>query len=136
MTSRESWREQEQAQDPLDRVALEEGRSEVPVVRDDHRVLNLGPGFAHSQDYLGGFIANPIVTDIVDEQLFNDLKSAGLKPPDARHLMYAVTNRCQAFVTLDGHFLKRRRELESLCRDILHLEAKRTASKTGEKGSS
>ena len=60
VTSRESWREQERAQDPVDCIALEQGRNEVLVVEDDHRVL----GFDHSQDHLGGFVANPIVTDI------------------------------------------------------------------------
>ena len=114
VTSRESWREQDRAHDPLERGALERGRKEVPVAIDDHLLL----GFNHSRDHLGGFVTNPILTEIVDEQLFSVFRRAGLKPPDARHLMYAVTDGCQALVTLDRHFLNRRSELESLPRGI------------------
>ena|SRR6266849_2968117 len=60
----------------------------------------------------------PILTEIVDEALFKSLTAAGLKVPDARHLMYAACNGCDRFVTLDlEHFINngRRTQLEALC---------------------
>jgi len=114
VTSRESWREQERTRDPIVRAALQEGRGDVPVLQHDHRVL----GFSHLQDQYGGFIANPPVTDIVDKRLFAHLGAAGLKDADARHLMYAVCNNCQRFVTLDRDFINNRTVLATLCRGV------------------
>ena len=48
-------------------------------------------------------------------ELFENLKKAGLKEADARHLMYAVHNKCDRFVTTDRDFLRRRSQLTSLC---------------------
>src|SRR6516162_2627363 len=42
-----------------------------------------------------------MVTEVVDERLFSDLNKAGLLDGDARHLMYAIHNKCDRFVTLD-----------------------------------
>jgi hypothetical protein len=114
VTSRESWREQDRTRDSAKRAKLEEARCEVSVVATDHVVL----GFSHHQDQYGGFIANPLVTDVVDEPLFADLKSIGLQDADARHLMYAVTNDCQRFLTLDPDFIDRRSALRARCPSI------------------
>ena len=114
VTSRESWREQERTHDPRIRAALRHGQADVPVVQNDHAVL----GFSQSQDQYGGFVANPLVTDIVDESLFAILRAEGLDSEDARHLMYAVCNGCQRFVTLDPDFLGRRAQLETRCRGL------------------
>lgn len=66
-----------------------------------------------------GTVANcPIITEIVDEKLFNALIAAGLKHADARHLMYAACNGCDRFVTLDlEHFIDNghRPQLKALC---------------------
>ena len=69
-------------------------------------------------DYLGGFITNPLVTDIVDDALFAALNAQGLRDAAARHLMYAVCNACDRFVTLDPDFLDRRDALEAQCRGL------------------
>jgi len=111
VTSRESWREQERTEDPVKRAKLEAARGEVSVVATDHVVL----GFSNLSTPQGTTAVNPMVTDIVDEALFNDLKSIGLHDSDARHLMYAVANACDRFVTLDPHFLDRRAALEARC---------------------
>ncbi len=66
----------------------------------------------------GGFISNPLVTDIIDEQLFARLKAAGLKDADARHLMYAAANGCDRFVTLDPDFLNGREVLQAHCQGL------------------
>jgi hypothetical protein len=75
-------------------------------------------GFENVAGPFGTIAANPIVSDVVDEALFNDLKTLGLRAPDARHLMYAAANDCDRFVTLDGHFLDRRSLLEARCPSI------------------
>ncbi len=113
-TSRESWREQSRTRDGAKRETLEQARSDIPVVEKDHEVL----GFSLQQDQYGGFIASPLVTDVVDNELFNDLRSQGLDDQDARHLMYAACNGCERFVTLDPDFLTRRVGLEARCKGI------------------
>ena len=71
----------------------------------------------HSRD-LGrqGFISSPIISDIVDEDLFAKLIAAGLQDADAKHVMHAVANNCQVFVTLDTcDLLPRRSAIEAVC---------------------
>jgi len=114
LTSRETWREQERATSPSVRAQLERSRGNVPLVSDDHSVL----GFFNITDQLGGFTANPMVTEIVDEGLFVQLRKEGLRDADARHLMYAVHNACVRFVTTDPDFLNRRPQLQRLCRGL------------------
>ena len=109
VTSRESWREQERTRCTQTREELRSSRDRTPVVSQDHRVLG-----SNSVD-LGyrGFIASPLVTDIVDEAMFARLQSEGLKSGDARHLMYALCNDCSRFVTTDSDFLGRCSALEA-----------------------
>ncbi len=111
VTSRESWREQDRTKDPAKRAKLEAARGEVSVVASDHVLL----GFTNLNGPHGTIAVNPVVTDIVDEALFADLRSMGLQESDARHLMYAVANTCDRFVTLDPDFLNRRGALEARC---------------------
>jgi predicted nucleic acid-binding protein len=113
-TSRWSWAEQDRTRDDFLRVKLKESRGEIEVVADDHRVL----GFWNQEDSRFGTVStNPIVTEIVDEGLFSSLKKAGLSDGDARHLMYAIHNKCGRFVTLDTHdLLPRRSDVAPLCR--------------------
>lgn len=112
VTSVESWREQDRTKNPEQRATLRESREGVPRVKQDHTVL----GFAHCADHLGGFVANPLVTDMVDESLFQRLKTVGLADADARHVMYAVHSNCDRFVTLDARdLLPRRSQVETVC---------------------
>jgi len=114
VTSRESWREQERTTDSDVRDELRRHRGDIDVVQEDHRLL----GFSYLQDQYGGFIANPLVTDVVDEALFSALGGIGLKHGDARHLMNAACNGCHRFVTTDPDFLVKRDELQALCGDL------------------
>ncbi len=67
----------------------------------------------------GWFNKSPILTEVVDDYLFGTFKAAGPRDDaDARHLMYAVHNRCDRFVTTDPHFLDRRPELEKSCHGL------------------
>jgi predicted nucleic acid-binding protein len=114
VTSRESWREQDRTKDKNLRSRFEEDRPNVPIVPHDHRLLGIRAQFG------GGWFANcPILTKVVDDALLVDLKAAGLTDDaDARHLMYAVHNGCDRFVTTDPHFLDRRPALEKSCRGL------------------
>jgi predicted nucleic acid-binding protein len=58
-----------------------------------------------------------MLTEIVDERLLSDLKKAGISVGDARHLMYAIHNNCDRFVTLDtSDLLPKRLDVVPLCR--------------------
>ena len=112
-TSRQSPREMERA--PVEhRAKLKAGLSELALAENDHKLL----GFHTQTDQYGGCITSPLVTDIVDEQLYADLLDAGLKEDDAKHLMYAVHNAFQRFLTCDGGILSRKTVLEKRCPSI------------------
>ncbi len=109
VTSRQSWREQDRTRSARTREQLRSSRERTAVVSWDHTVLG-----SNSID-LGywGFISSPLVTDIVDEPMFARLQAEGLKDGDARHLMYALCNGCDRFVTTDPDFLDRCSALEA-----------------------
>jgi hypothetical protein len=90
------------------RAQLHSARDLVSVVQADHLVL----GFSKVEGPFGTFATIPIVTDIVDEAIFDGLKALGVGDTDARHFMYALANSCHRFVTLDSDFLDRKCELE------------------------
>jgi predicted nucleic acid-binding protein len=104
-----TWREQERTRNAQALEELRASRDKTPIVSQDHRLL----GF-NSVD-LGhyGFITSPLITDIVDETMYADLQTKGLKSADARHLMYALCNGCVRFVTTDPDFLNRRSAIEA-----------------------
>jgi predicted nucleic acid-binding protein len=115
LTSSESQREQDRTKDESVRSQFEQRRPIVPGVAEDHLLLGIRAQYLPG----GGFYANtPILTEVVDETLLATLKAAGLKAADARHLMYAVHNGCDWFVTTDAHFLDRRPALEESCRGL------------------
>jgi hypothetical protein len=114
VTSRETYREQDQAP-AAHRAKFVEARADVNLVSENERLL----GFHNQMDRLGTVSTTPFVTEYVDADLFRSFTKEGLKDADARHLMYAVHDRCDRFVTVDRHFLNPRRpQLESLCRGL------------------
>jgi hypothetical protein len=112
-TSRQSQWEMERAP-PHHQAKLKTGLSGLNVSEDDHKLL----GFYSLTDQYGGFISNPMFTDIVDEQLYSYLLDCGLKPDDAKHLMYAVHTGHERFLTCDRGILYRRSDLEKRCPSI------------------
>lgn len=66
-------------------------------ITNDEKVL----GFDTQYDRLGGFIANPMVSDVQDEPLRDQLMRRGLSQRDAEHLAQAISNRCSVFLTRD-----------------------------------
>ncbi len=115
VTSKETQREQDRARDPAVRTKLQADRSNVPLVEKQDRLL----GFHFQQDQLGGFVTYPLISDIVDEELFANLRKEGLKEADARHLMYAISNECDRFITTDPDFIDRREKLKVLCGSLI-----------------
>jgi len=116
VTSKMSGIEQKRTIDPNKRAALAASADVVPLVQNDHRLL----GFNGSLDPVTrGFISCPILDDIVDHVLFEQLtKTAGLKDADdAMHIMYAAAvGGCHYFVTLDEKdILPDRALIESVC---------------------
>ena len=109
VTSRESWREQDRTRCEKTREELRSSRDKTPVVSGDHKLL----GFNSVDLGYRGFISSPLITDIVDEAMFAELRAVGLKSGDARHLMYALCNGCVCFVTTDPDFLNRRLAIEA-----------------------
>jgi hypothetical protein len=114
VTSQETYRVQDQV--PAGhRVKLIEAREDVSLVRQNEKLL----GFHNQMDHLGTVSVSPFVTEYVDADLFKSFTKLGLKDADARHLMYAVNDGCDRFVTVDRDFLAARRpQLESLCRGL------------------
>jgi hypothetical protein len=87
----------------------------MSCVAQDHRLL----GFSHQDLGQLGFIASPIVTDVVDEAVFEKLRAIGLTEKDAFHVMCAIAGDCEVFVTVDTRdILPRRVVLEGLCPQI------------------
>jgi hypothetical protein len=114
VTSQETYREQDRVP-PDHRPKLVKARADVPLVTENEKLL----GFHNQMDRLGTVSTTPILTEYVDTDLFQSLTNEGLEDADARHLMYAVHNGCDRFVTVDKHFLfPRQPRLELLCRGL------------------
>jgi len=116
VTSSETRREQDRTRDLTVRAQFEQDREKVPLVPLDHVLLITRAVYDNQGNWCGNA---PMLTEVVDKELFDALKSAGLEDADARHLMFAVHNGCDRFVTLDPHFLDRRVPLQALGRGIL-----------------
>ena len=113
-TSRLAWDEQDKAKGTI-KAELLSARERFPIVPNDTKLLG-----ASTIYYEGGFMSAPRLTGIMDEDLYKTFRAAGLEERDAQHLMYAVHDRCDRFVTTDGDFLKSRRPtLEASCRGLL-----------------
>lgn len=128
ITSRHSWREQERTQDPKIKEILLDAQGNVPTVQNDHEVL----GFTVSQDGVGGMVTIPLVSDVIDQELYDALLARGAKEDDAFHLMYAICNECDRFVTLDTKdLLPIRAKIEPACRGMRIVTSTELATELG-----
>lgn len=93
---------------------LKKGVKDLDRVPNDHKVL----GFFELSDPYGGFISNPIVTDIPDPSLFTSWRSEGLDNNDAQHVLYAALNGMTFFITCDKKILHRKNQIESLLASV------------------
>jgi hypothetical protein len=110
-TSRLTWHEQGHTKQPLIRAQLEAARGNTSTVPVDTKHLGGRMQAIHG----GGFISVPMLTDILDSALYNDVRSLGLKDIDARHLVHAHVNNCAWFVTTDPDFTAITAMLEARC---------------------
>jgi hypothetical protein len=67
-----------------------------PVQRDEKLL-----GFNYVEDPYGGFVTHPLISDVQDETIRQELMSRGLKQRDAEHITQAVSNDCDVFLTRD-----------------------------------
>ena len=67
-----------------------------PIPKDEKLL-----GFYTQTDQYGGCITNPMISDVQDERLREELTQHGLKLRDAEHITQAVCNGCDIFLTLD-----------------------------------
>jgi hypothetical protein len=58
-------------------------------------------GFHYQPDQYGGFISNPLVSDVQDEAICKELEQRSLKRRDAQHITQALCNSCDVFLTRD-----------------------------------
>jgi predicted nucleic acid-binding protein len=97
----------------------------VPVAKDE-KVL----GFDNQcTDPFGGFVTNPLVSDVQDERLVERLeKELGLPKPDAQHLAQAISNDADVFLTRDEeHFISQRLTIEAQFKIRIRLPSKALA---------
>lgn len=56
----------------------------------------------HTQtDQYGGFVGQPLVSDVQDEAICHELIDRGLERRDAQHITQAICNDCDVFLTRD-----------------------------------
>jgi len=67
-----------------------------PVVHDEQIV-----GFNFIPDQYGGFVSNPLVSDVWNEAICTELVTRGLTRRDAQHVTQAICNKCDVFLTRD-----------------------------------
>lgn len=115
VSSKWSGIEQARTRNPEVKSALTARSTEVSVVQPDHVLLRFNTvDMGHR-----GFISSPVLSDIVDENVFKRLLSAGLEETDAKHLMCAIVGKCDVFVTLDTKdILPHRKAVEAACPEI------------------
>jgi hypothetical protein len=125
-TSRLAWDEQDKAKGTI-KSKLLAARERFPIVPNDTKLSGINTIY-----YEGGFMSAPRLTGIMDEALHATFRAAGLKERDAQHLMYAVLDGCDRFITTDPHFLKNRRPtLEASCRGLLIRQPSELVSELG-----
>jgi predicted nucleic acid-binding protein len=105
-------RELEKTRDSNQRDALLHDFLTLVPVPNDEKVLGYDNQFT---DPYGGFVTNPIVSDVQDEHLVQKLRrEVNLPLPDAQHLAQAISNGADVFLTRDEeHFISQRLTIEA-----------------------
>jgi hypothetical protein len=76
-------------------IADYEGLQPIP---NDEQTL----GFNAQTDQLGGFVGYPLISDVQDEPICQELEQHGLQRRDAQHITQAVCNERDIFLTRDA----------------------------------
>jgi hypothetical protein len=92
-----SHREVMKTTDPIQRQRLIDDAEQRERVPNDERLL----GFqAQDMGHLG-FFSSPLMSDVQDDALCQELEQQGLGHTDAQHITQAVCNACDVFLTRD-----------------------------------
>jgi hypothetical protein len=103
-------RKLEETGNPTQRDSLRRDFLELVPIAKDEKVLGLDN---LQTDPFGGFIINPLVSDVQDEPLTERLQAQGLPKRDAQHMAQAISNKADVFLTRDErHFIKKRAMLQ------------------------
>jgi hypothetical protein len=114
ITSDQTTREQDRWFNEVGRKMLKEARSKLQMI-DDHRQL---AGHA-VYDQHSGSTAMVLGSSSLDQHLHNEFRGLRLSDDDAQHLVNAVHEGCDWFVTTDfNDFRDRRVSLELHCRGL------------------
>jgi hypothetical protein len=97
LRSRVALRELDRTKNQVHRNKLRADYESLEKIPNDERLC----GFHTNFDQFGGFITNPIISDIQDDNLYRRLRERGLATNDAEHLTQAICNRCDIFLTRD-----------------------------------
>ena len=114
VTTEVSRIEEKRTPDLQKRAALEAGWNEVSVVQPDPVLIGV-----NTVDYgYRGFTSSPLISDI-DQTLLARLRAVGLAKLDARAVVFAVTTKCDYFVTHDTKdLLPHTLAIEAICPQI------------------
>jgi predicted nucleic acid-binding protein len=85
---------------------MEDHKSREKVAKDEKLL-----GF-HSFGDRFTWICSPLISDVQDEALHEEIMRQGIKRIDAMHLTQAACNKCNIFLTGDGAIIRRRQWLE------------------------
>lgn len=97
VTSRGVLRELMNTRSTSDRKRLKDDYDRLEMVLKDENVLS----FQAQVDHYGGMVAYPLVSDVWNQAIRNELVERGLSDPDAQHITQAVCNDCRVFLTRD-----------------------------------
>jgi hypothetical protein len=95
--------------DPVQRQRLVDDAEQREGVPNNERLL----GFQAQDMGRLGFISSPLMSDVQDDALCQELEQRGLDRADAQHITQAVCNACDVFLTRDRQIIKHRAWLES-----------------------
>ena len=99
--SRVALRELEKPSDPDLMAKLRADYEMLDQIALDEKVL----GFNNQWDRFGG-ITHPLISDVQDDALREELVQYGFDRPDAEHLTQAASNNCDVFLTRDGGIVR------------------------------
>ena len=102
-----NYRELMETFDDSQKSALLQDYESLEPVRKDEKVL----GMQTQEDRYGGCVVYPLVSDVQDEAMCQELTDRGIKLRDAQHITQAICNACDVFLTRDeGTIIKRHRQ--------------------------
>lgn len=97
LTSNRTANEYEKWKNQAKREAMQEDHATKGRVAQDHEVKD----FFNMFDQYGGGGSFPMVSDVPDKGVFDNLRTLGIEEMDAKHVAIAIHNKCDYFLTRD-----------------------------------